>query len=128
MSGKPTNFFAHIELNTQDTTAAKTFYSELFPDWKWEDMPGVHGPYTVIRPSAKPDGGMMQHPMPGAPSFWCPYVQVADIHAATAKAHALGAKSIRDNMDVGVGWISIFIDPTGAVLGLWQPKEQTPAA
>ena len=66
--------------------------------------------------------GMMQHPMPGEPSTWLPYVQVDDIVAATEKAKSLGATIVRDVMDVmGAGKLSIFLDPTGATLGLWQP-------
>jgi predicted enzyme related to lactoylglutathione lyase len=68
-------------------------------------------------------GGMMTHPMPGAPSFWLSYVLVDDIAAATAKAKALGATIIRDQLEVPeAGTLTIFTDPTGATLGLWQPK------
>lgn len=66
---------------------------------------------------------MMTHPMPGAPSAWLPYVLVDDIVAATAKAKSLGATVIRDVMQVmEAGSLSIIMDPTGAVLGFWQPK------
>jgi predicted enzyme related to lactoylglutathione lyase len=79
--------------------------------------------YTMIKVGTSSVGGIMQHPMPGAPSFWLPYVQVDDIVAATAKAKSMGATIIRDVMEVmGAGWISIFTDPTGATLGLWKPK------
>jgi hypothetical protein len=48
---------------------------------------------------------------------------VDDIVAATAKAKSLGASVIRDVMEVmEAGSLSIIMDPTGAVLGLWQPK------
>jgi uncharacterized protein len=68
-------------------------------------------------------GGMMKHPMPGAPSVWLPYVQVDDIAAATEKAKSLGARIIKDVTEVmGAGWLSIFMDPTGAVLGLWKGR------
>ena len=61
--------------------------------------------------------------MPGAPSAWLAYVEVADIAAATGKARSLGAKIMQDVTEVvGMGWMSILIDPTGAVLGLWQTK------
>ena len=36
---------------------------------------------------------------------------------------SLGAKIMQDVTEVmGMGWLSILIDPTGAVLGLWQTK------
>jgi hypothetical protein len=48
---------------------------------------------------------------------------VDDIAAATAKAKSLGATIVRDVMEVmGAGSLSIIVDPTGATLGLWQPK------
>jgi hypothetical protein len=36
--------------------------------------------------SRKRDGGILKHPVPGAPSAWLAYVEVADIAAATGKA------------------------------------------
>jgi uncharacterized protein len=66
---------------------------------------------------------MMKHPMPDEGSAWLPYVLVDDIAAATAKARSLGANIVKDVTEVtGAGSFSIIVDPTGAVLGLWQPK------
>jgi hypothetical protein len=53
-----------------------------------------------------------------------PYVNVDDLKAATAKAKSLGATVIKDQVEVeGAGSFSIITDPTGAMLGLWQPKK-----
>jgi len=69
-------------------------------------------------------GGMMKNPIPNAPSAWMAYVAVADVKASTAKAKSLGAAVMRDVTEVpGAGSFSIITDPTGAVLGLWQPKQ-----
>lgn len=118
------NPFVHVELNTTDLSKAKSFYGALF-DWKLEDVPmGAMGMYTTIGVGGGTGGGMMTHPMPGQPSFWLSYVNVDDIHAATAKAKSLGANIIRDVTPVAeMGWLSILMDPTGAVLGLWQAKK-----
>lgn len=116
------NPFVHVELNTTDLPKAKAFYSKLF-DWQLEDMPMPNGTYTMIRVGEGTGGGMMKHPMPGAPSAWLAYVLVDDIAASTAKAKSLGATVIQDVMEVmGAGWLSIISDPTGAVLGLWKAK------
>ena len=115
--------FVHVELNTTDLDRAKSFYTSLF-GWtlKDEDMGGGMM-YTMINVGEGTGGGMMKHPMPGAPSMWLPYVLVDDIRAATDKARELGATVIRDVMEVmGAGSLSILSDPTGATLGLWQPK------
>jgi len=70
-------------------------------------------------------GGMMKQPMPGATSAWLPYVLVDDINTATAKATSLGARILRDVTEVmEMGFLSIIIDPTGAILGLWQEKKK----
>jgi uncharacterized protein len=116
------NAFVHVELNTTDLDAAKSFYGQLF-DWKLQDTPMPDGTYTMINVGQGTGGGMMKHPMPGAPSLWLPYVLVDDIEAATAKALSLGAKSIKGVTEVpGMGWFSIFLDPTGAAIGLWKTK------
>jgi predicted enzyme related to lactoylglutathione lyase len=80
--------------------------------------------YTMIGVGEGTGGGMMKHPIPGAPSAWLAYVLVDDLEAATAKAKSLGATICRDCMEVpGYGSLSIITDPTGAWLGLWRPKK-----
>ena len=94
------NPFCHIELNTTNLPAAKTFYSKLF-DWQLEEVPG-------------------------APSAWLAYVMVDDVRASTAKAKSLGATVMKDVTDVmGHGQMSVLIDPTGAAIALWQPAQKT---
>ena len=115
------NPFVHVELNTTDPEKAKSFYSKLF-SWKMEDMPmGPSGTYTMISPGEGTGGGLMKHPIPGAPSGWLAYVDVDDVKAATEKARSLGANIMKDVTEVPkMGWFSIITDPTGAPLGLWQ--------
>jgi uncharacterized protein len=116
------NPFVHVELNTQDLEKSKTFYTKLFA-WKLEDMPLPNGSYTLINVGEGTGGGMMKHPMPGAPSMWLAYVLVDDIKASTEKAKSLGATVIRDVLEIPTaGWLSIIQDPSGAVLGMWKPK------
>ncbi len=117
------NPFVHVELNTTDPEKAKAFYSKLFT-WKMEDAPmGPGMTYTMINPGEGTGGGLMRHPIPGAPSAWLAYVVVDDVKAATEKAQALGARVMKDVSEVkGMGWFSIITDPTSAALGLWQNK------
>jgi uncharacterized protein len=117
------NPFVHVELMTTDVGKAKTFYGKLF-DWKLEDMPMSDMTYTLIRVGEGTGGGLMKNPMPGAPSSWLAYVLVDDVKAATAKARSLGASVMKDVTEVdGIGSFSLITDPTGAMLGLWQPKK-----
>src|SRR5437764_1341984 len=116
------NPFCHIELNTTDVKKAKDFYSKLF-DWKLEDMPSPGGGYTMIKVGEGTVGGIMQNPIPGAPSFWLSYVLVDDIQAATKKAKSLGATVMKDVTEVGgYGSFTVLVDPTGAHFALWKPK------
>ncbi len=117
------NPFVHVELTTPDTGKAKSFYAALF-DWKLEDVemaPGVT--YTMIGVGEGTGGGIMKTPAPGVPTAWLPYVVVDDLSAATAKAKSLGATVMKDVAEVpNMGSYSVIVDPTGAAIGLWQPK------
>ena len=116
------NPFVHVELSTTDVGKAKTFYSKLF-GWTLEDVPMDDGAYTMIGVGEGTGGGMMKQMIPGAPSSWMAYILVDDIAAATKKAKSLGAtimKEVTEVMDMGS--LSIIVDPTGAMFGLWQPK------
>ena len=120
------NPFVHIELNTPDPEKAKAFYSKLFK-WQLEDVPNPAVPtgnYTMIKVGEGTGGGIMKQ-IPGGPSGWLAYVAVNDIHAATKKAKSLGGEIMKDVTEItGMGWLSFIRDPTGAVLGLWQPKSK----
>jgi uncharacterized protein len=117
------NPFVHVELSTTDVAKAKAFYGKLF-SWEMEDVPMGDFTYTMIRVGEGTGGGLMQHPMPGAPSAWMAYVQVDDLAGATKKAKSLGATVVQDVTEVmGAGHFSVITDPTGAVLGLWEPKK-----
>ena len=117
------NPFVHVELQTNDPGSAHKFYTSLF-GWKLQDMPMPGGTYTMIDVGGGTGGGMMRNPMPGAPSHWLSYVGVDDIRASTRKAKELGASILVDVTEVGdFGLMSVFTDPTGATLAMWQAKQ-----
>ena len=116
------NPFAHVELHTTDLSKAKEFYGSLF-DWKLEDFPMEDGTYTLLHVGEGTGGGMMKNPIPGAESTWLAYVLVDDIVAKMENAKSLGATILKDVTEIpGYGWLSIITDPTGAPLGMWNPK------
>jgi len=118
------NPFVHVELQSQNVTQATEFYDALL-DWKFENMPMQDSDqnYTMIQVGEGVAGGMMQHPVPEAPSMWIPYINVDDVQQSTDKALSLGATILREKTTVPEhGWFSIIQDPTGAVFGLWQNK------
>jgi len=116
------NQFAHIELTTSDLKKAKQFYAKLFA-WKLTDMPmGSGGVYTMIAPGKGAGGGMQAKPMPTAPVAWLPYVEVDDVKKSLAAAAKMGGKIALPATDIEKnGTIGVFIDPAGAMLGVWSP-------
>jgi uncharacterized protein len=115
------NPFVHVELMSTDAAKVKSFYGKLF-DWDLEDMPGDAGAYTLISVGEGTGGGLMQNPIPGAPSLWMPYVLVDDLKSTTDKARSLGASVMKDATDVpGMGTFVIITDPAGGMVGLWKP-------
>jgi len=118
------NPFVHVELMANDVAKAKSFYGKLF-DWKLEDVPLGEDTYTMVKVGEGTGGGLMKNPMPNAQSSWLAYVQVDDLKKSVEKAKSLGATIMKDKTDVmGMGSLAIFTDPTGAMLGLWEPKKE----
>jgi len=118
------NPFVHIELVSTDVKKAKSFYGKLFK-WKLDDVDIGDMIYTVVKVGEGTGGGLMQNPMRDGHSMWIAYVKVGNVKKATSKAKALGAKVKKDVTEVeGVGRLSIISDPTGALLGLWEPRKK----
>jgi uncharacterized protein len=64
---------------------------------------------------------MVAAPDPGTPPHWLAYAAVDDLAASTRRAKELGAAMIMENVRVAdYGKFTIFEDPTGGVLAMWQ--------
>jgi predicted enzyme related to lactoylglutathione lyase len=121
------NPFVHLDLATGDLAAAKKFYKTIF-DWKLRDMPAMGG-YVGIDVGKGVGGGMGGKQDPNMPTSWTAYVGVADVKKTMAKAAAAGAQVIVDYMPIGdMGALGVFVDPTGATLGVWEEAKKKPAA
>ncbi len=123
------NDFVHSELATGDLAGAMKFYKSLFA-WKLKQLGADMGNYVLVDTGSKTSGGgMAGKMMPEQPTAWTSYVSVASVKKTIAKAESLGAKIIMAYQPIGdMGAIGIFIDPTGAALGVWeQTKPPTPA-
>jgi uncharacterized protein len=114
------NPFAYTELHTRNPSAAKEFYRRLF-DWRMEDAATPNGAYTEIDPGEGLRAGLKLGADADAPSYWLPYIGVADVAAATERAKKLGGRPVRELVTVpNEGRFSIFADPSGALFGLWE--------
>ncbi|MGH2887390.1 MAG: VOC family protein [Solirubrobacteraceae bacterium] len=105
------------ELATPDPEASADFYRELF-GWQIEPMDGAGMPYLVIQNDGRGNGGI-RAAQEGEPSYWLVYLGAGDIEADTAKAGELGATTLVEPTDIGVGQISVVHDPQGAVFALY---------
>ncbi len=124
------NTFGWMQLTTTDPEKAKGFYGKLFK-WTLTTRPMEHGGQTQagqktfieIDAGEGPCAGIAQGDRPNE-SHWIPFVNVDDIHESTEKAEQLGAQIVVPITDLGgdEGFFSVFVDPTGAVLGLYGKK------
>jgi len=111
-----------VDLGSPDPTAAGAFYSAL---WGWDVQvgPPEAGGYALAMLRGRPVAGIGPQMNPGPPS-WSTYVNVDDADAVVAKVGPAGGTVFMPPMDVmDVGRMAFFADPTGAVIGVWQPKQ-----
>jgi len=115
----PQNLIQHIEWTTRDAQHLRAFYSRIF-DWKFRDaMPG----YTMIEGV----GGIFSAPDPQMPIVITPYVNVRDLGETEAKVSAAGGRIHKSRQEVpGMGWFTLFSDPDGNIIGLWQAMQRPP--
>jgi predicted enzyme related to lactoylglutathione lyase len=120
--------FGWVDLVTGDVATAKDFYTALF-GWTTEDMPTPMGPsYTMCRNDGKLVAGIGPQPpdlaAAGVPSSWNSYVLVEDIDAVCAAVPGAGGTVVMPTMDVMTqGRMAMVADPSGAVVGMWQPGD-----
>lgn len=113
-----------VELSSADPDASASFYGELM-GWSTTEPGPVDetGGYRMFQQDGKSVGGLMGHMQEGQPTVWMTYVSVADADETAAKVRAAGGNAIVEPMDVmDIGRMAVFVDPTGAVFGVWQPR------
>jgi len=119
----PTGTPSWVDLQAPDPKAAQAFYGSLF-GWTINDLGPEAGGYAMfLKDGAQVAGvGPTQHE--AQPSAWTSYIGVVDAEATVARATIAGATILLEPMQVmNAGHMALFADPTGAVLGLWQPGE-----
>lgn len=111
-----------VDHGAKDIDASNSFYSSLF-GWDAEDQGEEAGHYTILRKAGKTVAGNMGIMMEGQPSAWTSYVSVEDADKTVEAATQAGATVFAGPMDVmDIGRMAVFADPTGAAIGIWQPK------
>ncbi len=123
----PDGIFNWVDLTSSDVEAAKAFYAGLF-GWEAEDSPiDGGGVYTTFKLDGKNVAGMgelsAEMRAQGVPSNWTSYVKHSDADGVADRVAKAGGTVILPPMDVmEEGRMTMFLDPTGATIGVWQPK------
>jgi len=67
--------------------------------------------------------GIMQKHGQGTSTVWLPYVRVADVGAAVARARAAGGTVVKEPIEMPRAIVAIVGDPTGAPVGVVQLRD-----
>ena len=119
--------FCWAELGTSDSQAAKRFYTGLF-GWSFQDQPmGENEFYTMFELDGRQVAALYQQSpqqlSDGVPPNWLSYLATESADRSVERARELGATVVLEPFDVfDFGRMGIITDPTGAVVGLWEPK------
>jgi uncharacterized protein len=128
MSGIKQGAPSWVELSTSDEAGALAFYSGLF-GWTDEANPMPQGgAYHMAQIEGDNIAGLsLQQPeevAQGVPPHWTVYLATDDVDATVGKVEAAGGRVLMPAMDVmEAGRMAFITDPTGAPVGLWQPKQ-----
>ena len=116
--------FSWSDLQTDDLERAKRFYGDLL-GWSYEDLPiGDGSVYSMAKVQGHSVAGLGERQDESIPPHWNCYVTVEDADASAARAAELGATLLAEPFDVfDAGRMAAFADPQGAVLSVWQPRE-----
>lgn len=117
-----------VDLMTTDAEKARSFYASLFGWNFWVGGPET-GHYAMgkLGEDSVAGLGQIQQGM-NVPSAWTVYFASDNLDATAEKISAAGGKVMMGPMDVmEEGRMGVFVDPQGAVFGVWQPKRHTGA-
>ena len=119
MKRAPFNPVVHLELHTGDLSGAGALYAELC-GWQPQRIGTPHGSYVALELGEALGGGIVECPI--RRPLWLPYVEVADIGAATDHARLLGASVLVEPREGPAGWRSVVATGAGGEIAFWKPK------
>jgi predicted enzyme related to lactoylglutathione lyase len=107
------NRVVHLEIHTGDLPGARAFYAELC-GWTTQRIDTRHGSYLALALGDGLGDGIVECPIDRA--LWLPYVEVAEIGAATDRARLLGASVLLEPRESPAGWRSVALRRRDRVL------------
>lgn len=113
----------HTELASTNPGATRQWCASVLGWTFGPPMPTAAGPYHMWRFANDTGGGIRANNPPEAPGS-IPYIEVASIQTAYAKALMAGASEMLapEELPGGMGWIAIVAAPGGVAFGFWAPK------
>jgi uncharacterized protein len=114
-----------VDTGQPDPEAAARFYGGVF-GWELEDqMPPDSGArYYMARLRGRDVAAVGSQFPEGTPVVWSTYVCVENADETAAKAQEAGGQVLSEPFDVfDAGRMAAFQDPQGAILSVWQAKE-----
>jgi uncharacterized protein len=112
-----------VDLSTSDAEGTREFYGQVL-GWEALEAQEQFGGYFNFTKDGELVAGCMpkmaDNPMPDA---WMVYLTSTDARQTIQDAEAKGATTIVPAMDVAdLGTMGVLSDPSGAAIGLWEPK------
>ncbi|MGW0522613.1 VOC family protein [Crossiella sp. NPDC003009] len=111
-----------VDVSTPDTDGARRFYTGLF-GWAYEVGEERFAHYT----NALLDGHVIAGlgpAQPDAPPMWGTYLHTEDLAGTVERVRAAGGTVVVEPMPIGdFGSMALAADPTGALIGFWQPDK-----
>ena len=116
-----------VDTSQPDPEAAVAFYSGLF-GWEFADVmpPGSEGKYFIARIRGGDVAGVGSIPEAAPPmAMWNTYVWVESADETASKVRDAGGNVVMEPFDVmDAGRMAVFTDSEGALICVWQAKEQ----
>ena len=109
----------HLELHTGDLRGAREFYAGVC-GWRPEEISVPRGSYLALAMGGALGGGIVE--CAARRPLWLPYVEVADVEAATERARELGGTVVLEPREGPAGWRGVVAAPAAGELAFWQPK------
>jgi predicted enzyme related to lactoylglutathione lyase len=111
----------HLELHTGNLARACDFYAHVC-GWRTDRIQTGGGSYLSLALGEGVGGGIVEcetsHPV------WLPYLEVAEIRAATERARGHGAAVLLEPREGPAGWRSVIAAPEGGEVAFWQPRRR----
>ena len=113
-----------LDLSTSDVAGSCAFYTALF-DWTLDAVDERHREFAGFLKDGELIAGAMLKPADAQyPDSWSVYLATTDAAATATRAGAAGAQVVVPSTPVeDLGNFVILIDPTGAEIGGWEPRE-----